>query len=70
MVLEAATAHSSGVGSSPNGAFVLAGPYPLDGFGTRFLSFLLLLLLLWLFILNNPLWPFLLLLSSGPTPPG
>jgi hypothetical protein len=34
MVSEAAAAYSSGVGSSPNGATKLAGPYPLDGFGT------------------------------------
>ena len=34
MVLEAAAAYSSGVGSSPNGVAMLAGPYPFHGFGT------------------------------------
>ena len=68
MVSEAAAAYSSGVGSSPNGASMLAGPYPLDGIGTRFLALLFLLFLS--FTLNNPLllllsWPF----SSAPTGP-
>jgi hypothetical protein len=70
MVSEAAAAYSSGVGSSPNGAPMLAGPYPLDDIGTRFLALLFLLFLL-SFTLNNPLlllpwllsWPF----SSAPT---
>jgi hypothetical protein len=71
MVSEAAAAYSSGVGSSPNGASMLAGPYPLDDIGTRVLALLSLLLFLLSFTLNNPLlllpwllsWPF----SSAPT---
>ena len=36
MVSEATAAYSAGVGSSPNGAMMLAGPYPLDLVGIRF----------------------------------
>jgi hypothetical protein len=66
MVSEATAAYSSGVGLSPNGATMLAGPYPLDGFGTRIFT-LLPLLLPWLFTLRVPLLPWLL---SWPFPFG
>jgi hypothetical protein len=64
MVSEAAAAYSSGVGSSPNGATMLAGPYPLDGIGTRIFT-LLPLLLPWSFTLNYPLLPWSWPFSSG-----
>jgi hypothetical protein len=70
MVSEAAAAYSSGVGSSPNGASMLARPYPLDDVGTRFYALLSLSFLL-SFTLNNPLLPLPWLLSwplsSAPT---